>query len=131
MELSELRKQINEIDNQLLKLFIDRMHVASGVAEYKRQNNMPVLDSARERELLARIAESAGSEMDEYALVLYSTILSLSRSYQHKQLSPESKYGAMIENALAATDKLVPEHARVACQGKFTLATVRFPKPKH
>jgi len=117
MELSELRKQINEIDGQLLKLFIDRMHVASGVAEYKRKNNLPVLDSARERELLAKIAEAAGEEMDEYALVLYSTILSLSRSYQHKQLSPESKYAAMIEHARENTEKLFPEKARVACQG--------------
>lgn len=117
MELTDLRKQINEIDEQLLKLFIDRMHVSAGVAEYKRQNNMPVLDAARERELLARIAERAGEEMDEYALVLYSTILSLSRSYQHRQLSPESKYAAMIQNALADTDKVFPEQARVACQG--------------
>lgn len=117
MELSELRKQINEIDDQLLKLFIDRMHVASEVAEYKRQNHMPVLDSARERDLLARIAERAGEEMDEYALVLYSTILSLSRSYQHKQLSPESKYAAMIKRSLETTDKLFPDQARVACQG--------------
>jgi len=117
MELSELRKQINEIDDQLLKLFIDRMHVASEVAEYKRQNHMPVLDSARERDLLTRIAERAGEEMDEYALVLYSTILSLSRSYQHKQLSPESKYAAMIKRSLETTEKVFPDQARVACQG--------------
>lgn len=117
MELTELRSQINEIDQNLLKLFIERMHVASNVAEYKRQHHMPVLDSARERELLARIAEQAGEEMDEYALVLYSTILSLSRSYQHKKLSPESKYAAMLQNAIDTTEKLFPEQARVACQG--------------
>jgi len=117
MELSELRNEINQIDEDLLRLFIKRMEVSSGVAEYKRQNHMPVLDTARERELLARIAEKAGEEMDEYALVLYSTILSLSRSYQHKKLAAESKYGAIIKNALESTEKLFPEKARVACQG--------------
>lgn len=117
MELTELRKQINEIDEQLLRLFLERMHTASDVAEYKRQNHLPVLDTARERELLSRIAAQAGEEMDSYALVLYSTILSLSRSYQHRQLAPESRYGAVIQNALSATEKVFPEQAKVACQG--------------
>ena len=117
MDLSTLREQINQIDNNMLELFLRRMQVSSDIAEYKRQNNLPVLDAARERELLAGVAQKAGEDLDEYAIVLYSTILSLSRSYQHKKLSPESKYGAIIENALETTAKLFPEQARVACQG--------------
>ena len=117
MELSELRNQINQVDEDLLRLFLKRMQISANIAEYKRQNHMPVLDTARERELLSRIADKAGEDMDEYALVLYSTILSLSRSYQHKKLAPESKYGAIVKNALESTDKLFPEKARVACQG--------------
>ena len=117
MDLMELREQINEIDREMLDLFLRRMQVSSNVAEYKRQNGLPVLDAARERELLANIAGQAGEDLDEYAVVLYSTILSLSRSYQHKKLSPDSKYGAIIENARETTAKLFPEKARVACQG--------------
>ena len=117
MDLMELREQINEIDREMLDLFLRRMQVSSNVAEYKRQNGLPVLDAARERELLANIARQAGEDLDEYAIVLYSTILSLSRSYQHKKLSPDSKYGAIIENARETTAKLFPEKARVACQG--------------
>lgn len=117
MDLMELRKQINEIDREMLDLFLRRMQVSSNVAEYKRKNGLPVLDAARERELLANIAGQAGEDLDEYAIVLYSTILSLSRSYQHKKLSPDSKYGAIIENARENTAKLFPEKARIACQG--------------
>jgi len=117
MELSALREQINEIDVQLLKLFEDRMHVSSQVADFKRKNGLPVLDSARERQLLSSIAQNAEEDLEKYALVLYSTILALSRSYQHKSLSPDSKYRAVIENALNTTEKLFPEKARVACQG--------------
>ena len=117
MDLMELREQINEIDREMLDLFLRRMQVSSNVAEYKRKNGLPVLDAARERELLANIAQQAGEDLDEYAVVLYSTILSLSRSYQHKKLSPESKYAAIIENARETTAKLFPEKARVACQG--------------
>ena len=117
MDLMELREQINEIDREMLDLFLRRMQVSSNVAEYKRKNGLPVLDAARERELLANIARQAGEDLDEYAVVLYSTILSLSRSYQHKKLSPESKYAAIIENARETTAKLFPEKARIACQG--------------
>lgn len=117
MELSELREQINEIDTKMLELFVRRMHVSGEIAAYKRERGLPVLDAARERELLAGVAQQAGEELDEYAVVLYSTILSLSRSYQHKKLSPESKYSAVIRGALETTDKLFPEKARVACQG--------------
>ena len=117
MDLMKLREQINEIDAQMLDLFLRRMQVSSNVAEYKRKNGLPVLDAARERELLANIARQAGEDLDEYAVVLYSTILSLSRSYQHKKLSPESKYAAIVENTRETTAKLFPEKARIACQG--------------
>ncbi len=117
MELFELRNQIDGIDKELLTLFQNRMAIANQIAEYKRENHLPVLDTARERELLAGIKEAAGPDMDPYAVVLYSTILSLSRSYQHKKLSPESHGGALIKAALEETEKCFPESARVACQG--------------
>ena len=47
MDLMELREQINEIDAQMLDLFLRRMQVSSNVAEYKRKNGLPVLDAAR------------------------------------------------------------------------------------
>ena len=47
MDLMELREQINEIDSEMLKLFLRRMEVAENVAEYKRQNGLPVLDAER------------------------------------------------------------------------------------
>ncbi len=117
MDLSELREQINEIDSEMLKLFLRRMEVAENVAEYKRQNGLPVLDAERERELLANIAQQAGENLDKYAVVLYSTLLSLSRSHQHRKLSPDKEYKGRIDAALESTPKLFPEKARIACQG--------------
>ncbi len=62
MDLLELRHQIDDIDNQLVALFKARMQVAADVAEYKRENGMPVLDASRERALLSKIAELSGGE---------------------------------------------------------------------
>ena len=56
MEIQELRREINEIDDRLVELFLKRMGVSLEVAKYKQENHMPVLDRTRERELLARVA---------------------------------------------------------------------------
>ena len=100
MELSELRKQIDEIDSELVELFKRRMNVSAGVAEYKRQTGMNVLDASRERALLNKVSELAGEEFEEYTRTLYATILDLSRSYQHKRLGDASRLYAEITEAL-------------------------------
>ena len=89
MELNELRNQIDEIDRELVSLFIRRMSCSSEVAEYKRRNALPVLDKEREIKLLEKIAELSGKEFEEYTAELYKTILSLSRDYQQKLLDEE------------------------------------------
>ena len=55
MELNELRNQIDEIDRELVSLFIRRMSCSSEVAEYKRRNALPVLDKEREIKLLEKV----------------------------------------------------------------------------
>ena len=117
MDLLELRHQIDDIDNQLVALFKARMQVAADVAEYKREKGMPVLDASRERALLSKIAELSGEEFEDYTRTLYSTILELSRSYQHKQLQHDSALYREITDALENTPKLFPDRAVVACQG--------------
>lgn len=117
MELNEYRHQIDEIDRQLVDLFVRRMNVAAGVAEYKREHNLPVLDASRERALLNKISELAGSEFEDYACTLYGSLLDLSRSYQHKRLGKTSRFYEEIANAIEQTPKLFPERAVIACQG--------------
>lgn len=117
MDIQELRNQIDKIDRELVSLFTERMRVAADVAEYKRANCLPVLDASRERALLQKVAELSGEEFENYSLTLYSTILELSRSYQHKQLMSESALYTEITKALETTPKLFPEKASVACQG--------------
>ena len=117
MELEEIRNEIDSIDNELVSLFIRRMNCSAKVAEYKKENNLPVLDASRERALMNKISELSGEEFEEYSRTLYSTILSLSRSYQHKATNESSALYKEITDALNSTPKLFPERAAVACQG--------------
>lgn len=117
MELTELRKQIDTIDKELVELFKRRMNVCADVAEYKRQTGMNVLDSSRERALLNKVSELSGEAFEEYTRTLYATILDLSRSYQHKRLGDTSRLYSEITDAIENTPSLFPERATVACQG--------------
>lgn len=115
--IEELRKQIDEIDKDIVKLFCKRMQIAAGVAEYKRQHSLPVLDISRERALLAKVADMAGEEFGGYTKVLYTNMFALSRSYQQGLLSGQSSLQQMIQETIEKTAKLFPETANVACQG--------------
>ena len=117
MDIIELRQQINEIDSQLTELFNKRMGVSLEVAKYKIANNMPVLDKARERELLERVAGMSQEQIANYTRLLYADILSLSRSYQHKIINGDSPLTAEIQRVIEKTPRLFPENATVACQG--------------
>ncbi len=115
--LNELREKINEVDAEIIELFKKRMTIAAGVAEYKKEHGLPVLDAARERALLERISEMAGEEFDGYARTLYHTMMDVSKAYQQTRLNPESSVYNEIKDSLDTTPNIFPDRARVACQG--------------
>ena len=117
MDIQELRNQIDEIDNELVRLFCQRMDVAAHIADYKQANNLPILVPAREREKLADVAEKAGPDMANYTRVLYSMLFELSRSYQSKRNMVLSPLHHQIIQSIETTPKLFPQTPMVACQG--------------
>ena len=117
MDLNDYRRQIDEIDTQLLALFAQRMEVAAGIAAYKKEHGLPVLDSSRERQKLLDIAAKSPDAVKEYAVSLYSLLFELSRGYQNRVLGVSSDLTEQIAQAIESTPKLFPESAAVACQG--------------
>ena len=117
MEINELRSQIDSIDDELVKLFCRRMEVAEQIADYKRQNNLPILVPAREREKLQDVSSKAGNDMANYTRVLYSMIFELSRSYQSKCNLVSGDLHRKILDSIENTPKLFPQTPMVACQG--------------
>ena len=49
--IHELRKQIDELDNQLMELLAKRMRVCREIGQYKKEHNMPVLQTVRYNEI--------------------------------------------------------------------------------
>ena len=117
MDIKDLRSEIDQIDDELVKLFGQRMEVAARIAEYKKENTLPIFVPAREREKLKDVAEKAGPEMANYTRVLYSMLFELSRSYQGKKNDVLSPLYQEITQAIENTPKLFPQAPMVACQG--------------
>ena len=117
MDLKDLRNEIDEIDDELVKLFTKRMDVATRIADVKKEKSLPIFVPAREREKLLDVSEKAGPEMANYTRVLYSMLFELSRSHQNKLNGNISPLYQQITEAIENTPKLFPQAPMVACQG--------------
>ena len=117
MELKDLREQIDNIDSELVKLFVKRMGLSAQVADYKKEHNLPIHVPAREREILQDVATKAGPDMANYTRVLYSLLFELSRSYQSRRNTETTPLYQTITNSIENTEKLFPQAPMVACQG--------------
>ena len=116
-ELEQLRGDIDAIDRQIVDLMKRRMETVAQVAEYKKANNMPVLDTSRERALLSKVGQEAGEELADYVQSMYRTIMAASRSYENGKLGRGSRVYEGIKKAMEETPQLFPQRPVVACQG--------------
>lgn len=117
MDLQNLRNQIDNVDEQLVKLFVERMTLSSQIANFKKEHKLPIYVPTREREKLQEVAKLAGTDMENYTRVLYSMIFELSRSYQSKLNNESSPLHEQIVHSIENTPNLFPQAPMVACQG--------------
>ena len=85
--LENARERINKIDAEMAKLFAERMEAARDVAEYKKQNGMPIFDASREAQVIER--NSALVEDDalrSFYVEFLKYNMKLSKEYQRQLL---------------------------------------------
>ncbi len=114
MDLQELRKEIDEIDSQIVELYEKRMVVSEKVAEYKIETGKKVFDKEREEQKKAAVKELAHSDFNKKGIEeLFSQIMSMSRKLQYKKLTER---GASLRLPFIQIDKL-SDNPRVCYQG--------------
>ena len=115
--IDEIRNRIDKIDDELAGLFAQRLSLVEEIAKKKKEENLPILNTAREREIITRLTEGKSDAMAGYTKTLYTAIFDLSRSHQARVFSESSKVATSIRSALENTPALFPKSAVVACQG--------------
>lgn len=113
--LEELRVRLDEIDDQIVNLYEQRMEICAHVGEYKIQTGKKVLDRQREKEKLENVAGKASNPFNKKGVTeLYEQLMSMSRKLQYEQLV---KAGALGRLPFIQADSLDADQARVVFPG--------------
>lgn len=113
--LEELRVRLDEIDDQIVNLYEQRMEICAHVGEYKIQTGKKVLDRQREKEKLENVAGKASNPFNKKGVTeLYEQLMSMSRKLQYEQLV---KAGALGRLPFIQVDSLDADQARVVFPG--------------
>lgn len=115
IDLLECRKEIDEIDAQILHLFEKRMKVCENVAEYKIRTGKKVLDPERERTKLNVLSQKAQGKFEAQGIQeLFQQIMAISRKRQYQLLT---EHGVQEEKDYETMESLPKENVRVVFQG--------------
>lgn len=119
MNLEQARGQINQIDKELMQLFVQRMECVIEVAKFKLENDMPIFQPEREDEIIQNnleLLQNAG--LKPYARKMLVYLMEISKEYQSHILEIESnipklaakKYGLLGEKLSHSLSPEIHEH---------------------
>lgn len=115
MDLAELRKEIDDIDRQIVALYEQRMGISAQVAEYKIETGKKVFDKEREMEKIEKVKALTHNEFNRHGVEeLFEQIMSISRKLQYRMLSEKGCIGRL---PFLEIEELDVKNARVAFPG--------------
>ena len=115
IDLLDCRREIDEIDNEIIRLFEKRMKVCEDVAEYKIATGKKVLDPEREHSKIQALREKAHGDFNALgAQELFQQIMAISRKRQYQLLT---EHGVEEEKDYEMVDELPLENVSVVFQG--------------
>lgn len=89
--LEESRRRIDEIDKELVKLFEERMNTVVDVAKYKKENNIEVLNTKREAQVVENaINNLKNKDYSEEIADFFNHIMDISKNFQRKAIADKA-----------------------------------------
>ena len=82
--LEECRKEIEEVDRAMARLFHRRMDISRTIGRYKKDRGLPIRDRHREEVLLANNEREVPEKDREAYRAFFQEVLALSRSCQEE-----------------------------------------------
>lgn len=113
--LEELRGKLDEIDEQIIALYEQRMDICGAVGEYKIDHGKKVFDKKREAQKLAQVSAQAKNEFYKKGLTeLFEQLMSGSRKLQYQLLNEKGVLGRL---PFIGVDELDYKDSRIVFQG--------------
>ncbi len=80
MDITDIREEINAIDDALLRIFNRRAQLALEIGHIKKERGLPIYDPEREKLIFARMKEINPGPLDDGAIVrLFERVIDESR----------------------------------------------------
>ena len=117
MDLQDLRLEIDDINKKIVDLLCRRMDISVDVAKYKTEHDLPVLNTAREDDILRCVKQASKAYNDRYEDIIplvFSSILDSSRALQYPYVDKDENFSDIIENAQKNRAK---DDVKIVCQG--------------
>ena len=117
-ELEETRERIASVDEQMARLFEERMNLSATILECKVRSGLPVYDPEQEAKVLAA---GAGRMQDpvkaEYYTLFQKAMMGWSKAYQTRLMAGMKVAYSGVKGAFAdiAVNRLFPDAGHVAC----------------
>ncbi len=87
MDISDWRKKIDELDEQIVRLISKRAEAAKAIGELKRQAELPVYEPGREQSVFDHVrAVNPGPLPNSEILHIYERIIDVMRSLQRRDV---------------------------------------------
>lgn len=114
-ELSEIREDIDAIDEEIVRLYEERIKITKQVAEYKLRTGKKVFDRVREQSKLETLSALGSSEFSRNGIrELFEQIMTISRKLQYQLLT---KYGKVEDLGFHCLEQLDYSNSRIVFQG--------------
>ena len=80
LDIDEIRKEIDRMDDDLLRIFNQRAGLALKIGEIKKERGLPVYDPGREKRIFERVKNENPGPLDDGAIVrLFERVIDESR----------------------------------------------------
>ncbi|MEN2998268.1 MAG: prephenate dehydratase [Brevinematia bacterium] len=134
--LEDLRKKVEQIDEQILKLIKERLEIATKIAETKKKNGLSIYDPNRENDVLKRVKQLSVSQSLPYEYVedIFLLIISMTRNVQGRVkvalLGPEGTFSeiAVVKRFGYDVDRIytktIPDIFKEVSRGKADIGVI-------
>ncbi|MGL5414974.1 MAG: prephenate dehydratase [Clostridium sp.] len=110
-ELEACRKEIDEIDKEITRLFERRMDVVLGVANYKKKNNLPIFHKGREEKVIEKnINRLENKDYEKELEKFFNGMMGVSRELQRRKLEER-------ESIEEIKKRVITKESKVGFQG--------------
>lgn len=94
MDIAEWRKQIDELDRQLVQLLNARAQAAREIGKLKRNTAMPIYEPVREKTIFENVCQAnRGPLPDSELRQVFERIIDVMRNIQKNEIAPNMEAG--------------------------------------